>query len=831
MKKLLIILMLFTGICRELQSQETVLFYPATTSLQQVVQIEPHVYAGISQTYDGISNHVNVSKTNADEEVIWSTDLIPNVFYTNRRLYLLDDGNLLATNGHYVYVLNPEGTIIAEHHYEFSDLDYPPVAGDIEVLSFIESVQNEEGILILGSGLTAEPDFYSILSLTQLNALGEITSSKAYVLPTNYTFSNITTLDDKVYVLTSNWDLNETYLIIIDNIIGEIIAEILIPSDYYFYPDLITVHDGIVQFGTTYPLLTALDHITKISPSGEILFSKTYENPLSDSIVSLLHMSELASNTLVSLNRTALVPFEEYVYRIRHYNADGDTIYQSPAILNYDQFAVTYFNAVENNLLFAGRYLNPAGDDMGFILLTDSVGAFNSIIVNGTVYFDENGNGLMDLGEFPAANRLVNTSPYTYTNSTDSSGLYAHHFYSYGTYTINAEVPEYWDGVMPENYSIIHDEITTGTVYNDYNFGLNYSTPVTELVTSINLLHDLRPGNIAIFVMSINNLGNQVIPAGELSFQFPEVTTYHSGSEYESLVDNTLIFNFPELAPFDNKLYYINLSVSEDLDGGEILEFTVNSGILPDDILPENNVDTVEAIVFNSYDPNDKTVDPTGNGLEGFIPLNTEYLEYSITFQNIGTAPALNVKIIDTLDVAIKPSSIQILGAKHNYHFDITEGNIVTWYFNDINLPDSTTDAEGSIGFIAYRVKLNPDLPEGTVIQNKAGIYFDFNDPIITNKTVNTLSDIKNSTFDVLTDEFLKLYPNPANAHCTVQGNDVFDAVIIKNINNQTVLQFTGIAETSTFTINTENLPAGLYTVTVLHQQKKCGIAPLNIMR
>lgn len=830
MKKLLIILMLFTGICRELQSQETVLFFPETNYLNQVQQIEPAIYAGISITYDGGVNHLNIVKVNNDEEIIWSTELLPSILYYNRKLFLLDDGNFLAINGPYVYVLNPAGTIIAEHYYEFSDLDYPPVADDMETVEFIDAIQNEEGILILGSGYTAGPDYNNIVSLTQLNTTGEITSSKAYVLPVNYSCSKIATIDDKVYVLNTNWYLNENYLMIIDNIIGEIIDEVFLPGDF-FYPNLITVHDGTVQFGTTFPLLTAVDNINKIAPGGEILFSKTYENSPSDSLESLISMSELASNTLVSLNRTAIVPFEEYVYRVRHYNADGDTIYQSPAILNCDQFSVSYFNAVENNLLFAGRFFDPAGDDMGFILLTDSVGAFNSIIVNGTVYFDDNGNGVMDVGEFPAANRLVNTSPYTYTNSTDSSGLYAHHFYSYGTYTLNAELPEYWDGVTPENYTIIHDEITTGTVYNDYNFGINYSTPVTELVTSIDLLSNLRPGNIAIFVMSINNLGNQVIPAGELSFQFPEVTTYYSGSAYESLVDNTLIFNFPELAPFDNKLYYINLSVSEGVDGGEILEFTANSGILPDDILPENNVDTLEEMVLNSFDPNDKTVDPTGNGLEGFIPLNTEYLEYTITFQNIGTAPALNVKIIDTLDVAIKPSSIQILGAKHNYHFEITEGNIVTWYFNDINLPDSTTDAEGSIGFVAYRVKLNPDLPEGTVIQNKAGIYFDFNDPIITNTTVNTLSDIKNSTFDVLTDEFMQLYPNPANAQCTVQGNDVFDAVIIKNINNQTVLQFTGIGETSTFTINTENLPAGLYTVTVLHQQKKCGIAPLNIMR
>ena len=596
-------------------------------------------------------------------------------------------------------------------------------------------------------------------------------------------------------------------------------------------PNILNVHDGIIQFGTSYPLLTAVDNINKISPSGESIFSKTFINPASDSIESLVAMTELASHTLVSLNKTAVVPFEEYVYRVRYYNADGDTVYQSPAILNCDQFTVNHFQAVENNLLFSGTFNDLVGTSMGFVLLTDSTGAFNRIIVNGTVYFDENGNGIMDLDESPAANRLLNSSPYTYTNSSDSSGMYAHHFYAYGEYTFGAELPEYWDVVTPENYVIVHDEITTGSVYNDYNFGLTYSTPVTELVTSINILNSIRPGNTAYFVLSINNLGNQTIPAGELTFTFPESTTYSSGTAYESLIDNTLLFNYEELEPFDNKLYYIYLSASEDLELGDILEFTANSGSLPDDILPENNVDTLEATVITSYDPNHKTVDPAGNGVEGFIPMSTEYLEYTITFQNIGTASAINVKIIDTLDANINPKSIQILGAKHDYHFEITNGNIVTWYFNNINLPDSTTDAEGSIGFISYRVKLIADLPEGTVIENTAGIYFDYNDPIITNTTVNTLSDIKNAISDLVVEQTIAVFPNPAVTQFNIQGNTVFDAVIIKNINNQTVLHFTGFGETKSFTVNTGDLPAGLYTVTLLHQQQKCGIAPISIFR
>jgi hypothetical protein len=64
-------------------------------------------------------------------------------------------------------------------------------------------------------------------------------------------------------------------------------------------------------------------------------------------------------------------------------------------------------------------------------------------------------------------------------------------------------------------------------------------------------------------------------------------------------------------------------------------------------------------------------------------------------------------------------------------------GHIVNFKFKDIMLPDSHSNSDSSQGYVQYRVKPKNGLPLGTKIRNTAYIYFDYNDPIVTNTTVN----------------------------------------------------------------------------------------------
>src|SRR5690242_3177412 len=71
-----------------------------------------------------------------------------------------------------------------------------------------------------------------------------------------------------------------------------------------------------------------------------------------------------------------------------------------------------------------------------------------------------------------------------------------------------------------------------------------------------------------------------------------------------------------------------------------------------------------------------------------------------------------------------------------------------------------------SSGMFVYTIRHKKNLPFGTKIRNKAAIYFDYNQPIITNTTLNTIvQKAPNSIAEVqqLSAEGMLLFPNPAN--------------------------------------------------------------------
>jgi hypothetical protein len=126
----------------------------------------------------------------------------------------------------------------------------------------------------------------------------------------------------------------------------------------------------------------------------------------------------------------------------------------------------------------------------------------------------------------------------------------------------------------------------------------------------------------------------------------------------------------------------------------------------------------------------------------------------------------------------------------------------------------------GSNGMFVYSIKLKPNLPYGTEIRNKAGIYFDYNEPVITNSVLNTL---KEPTGIAPTGSVNKLgfviYPNPAKAGFTVMAdNKIANAaasVAITDISGRTVFNKEMVLQAGKqmIEIKTNNLIDGLYFV------------------
>lgn len=168
---------------------------------------------------------------------------------------------------------------------------------------------------------------------------------------------------------------------------------------------------------------------------------------------------------------------------------------------------------------------------------------------------------------------------------------------------------------------------------------------------------------------------------------------------------------------------------------------------------------------IDSYDPNDKRGWPMGFGDEQIIFPNTE-IEYMIRFQNTGTDTAYKVVISDPLPATLDITSLSLGSSSHPYTWSIEDNNSLVFTFDNILLPDSTTNLDASQGFLSFTLQQQADLALGITITNTAAIYFDFNDPIYTNTSLHKVGTLFSqalvATQDLNTRNLgVKIFPNP----------------------------------------------------------------------
>jgi uncharacterized repeat protein (TIGR01451 family) len=177
--------------------------------------------------------------------------------------------------------------------------------------------------------------------------------------------------------------------------------------------------------------------------------------------------------------------------------------------------------------------------------------------------------------------------------------------------------------------------------------------------------------------------------------------------------------------------------------------------------------------IVGAYDPNDKTGFPIGYKSANYIGQNQD-IEYMIRFQNTGTDTAFTVMIRDTISNKLDISSIEFGASSHVYEPEIYGKGILKFTFNNIKLVDSFRNEPKSHGFVQYRIKQQKDLPIGTQIFNTAHIYFDYNEPIVTNKTLHTIGgkEIITAVFDKIqsNNAAFKVSPNPFSTSAIFEG-------------------------------------------------------------
>ncbi|MBK9399595.1 MAG: T9SS type A sorting domain-containing protein [Bacteroidetes bacterium] len=317
---------------------------------------------------------------------------------------------------------------------------------------------------------------------------------------------------------------------------------------------------------------------------------------------------------------------------------------------------------------------------------------------------------------------------------------------------------------------IVHSAIFSGINQVDSlnDFAFQPAMVFDNLCMTITPLGGFRPGFNGSYMLNYENVGTTT-QSPTIVFRIFSNTNFFSSSLTPSFIyPDSVVWNLSPLAPFQTGQILVTVNLSPTIPIGTILNSYAQIFPIVNDVNPSCNNATWEVTITSSMDPNDILVDQ--DTLFSNVFPNPPYLEYLIRFQNTGTDTAFTVKILNPLDTfKLDLNTLEFVAASHplDMRFVYHERNM-EFLFNNILLPDSNVNEPASHGFVRYRIKPKSNLQVGDSIKNFAAIYFDFNEPVITNTAMTKIVTPTGINFIEKNTE-IKLYPNPATNELFVE--------------------------------------------------------------
>jgi hypothetical protein len=339
-----------------------------------------------------------------------------------------------------------------------------------------------------------------------------------------------------------------------------------------------------------------------------------------------------------------------------------------------------------------------------------------------------------------------------------------------------------------------------------------------------------RPGFAYRNKLIVKNNGASTVSVGSVEFTkdaqliYDYVTGVNGGNTVTPSA-NGFTLDFVNLLAGEVEEIVINMTVPSAVTLGDIITNTATYTTDSADVNAENNSSSVSEIIIGSYDPNDIT-ESHGPEILHSTFTNEDYLYYTLRFQNVGSASAINVIIDNALDAKLDKTTFEMLSSSHTNTVERVFDKL-NWQFDNINLADATNDEPNSHGYVYYRIKPLAGYSVGDIVPNTASIVFDFNTPVITN-TFNTEFVAALSVQDQYQDVQFMMMPNPGSN----QVNMVFKSteptieIGVYDILGKLVLTHKE-EQTSSVSVNISSLDNGIYFVKIKDSKGQLGLKKL----
>ena len=449
-----------------------------------------------------------------------------------------------------------------------------------------------------------------------------------------------------------------------------------------------------------------------------------------------------------------------------------------------------------------------------------------SNLASGYVYIDSNNNSIPNTGDRFIESQLIAINGVNhYYTFTDHNGFYDAYLMN-GSYSLEYNHPIKHHFSSPTTHPLSFSG--SSQVDDDNHFKLTAIPGVNDMRVQLIPLGASRSwwSDWAYVVADFRNVGTTYISdTCVLNFDPRLELTYASIPPTDTMAGK-LSWIFSNMAPYSRNEAFLFFSFNKSIPNVSIsdtLRFYAGIYLNGSDTFPIDNVDSTLNVVRGSHDPNDKVVQPMGKVRPAFVQ-EGNYLYYTIRFQNTGTAAANFVRIRDALSEDLLIESFEMLSSSHDYRLEFINPDMVDFIFENINLPDSGTNFEQSMGYVSFRIKAVPTLEHGDVVENCAAIYFDNNQAVITNTTYTEIYEYLGLKETKNSENGLKLFPNPNRGSFRIllpSEHDSFARVRILDLSGRTVTGFNNVPlQEHTILIDGLALKNGMYLLQVMIDQE-----------